>query len=254
MIKSLVAIGISSFHKMLTSSLTLLMRTVFGISSNEFEFIVPKAVYAPWNKGDDFSKVYQKIKKNTHVDKYRCYELWSLTEQVLKLKEGDFIEIGVWRGGSGALVAKKVELSGQDSKVYLCDTFEGIVKKSDMDTHYANGDYSDTSKEIVMDLINTLEIKNVEILKGIFPDYTSHLLEDKKFRYCHIDVDVYKSAEDIVDWIWDKMVPGGVMVYDDYGFYTCEGIRKHIDKQMKKKDRLILHNLNGHAVVIKLFN
>lgn len=95
-------------------------------------------------------------------------------------------------------------------------------------------------------------LNNVEILEGIFPDQTGRRLEGLQFRFCHIDVDVYQSAKDIVDWIWDKMVPGGIVVYDDYGFDTCDGITQFVEEQMTYTDRLVIHNLNGHAIVFKL--
>jgi O-methyltransferase len=41
------------------------------------------------------------------------------------------------------------------------------------------------------------------------------------------------------------------MVYDDYGFLGCNGITKFVEEQMSNSDRLIIHNLNGHAVAIK---
>ena len=115
------------------------------------------------------------------------------------------------------------------------------------------GEHADTSRQAVEELILTrMNLDNVEILEGIFPDQTGHRVEGMQFRFCHIDVDVYQSAKDVVDWIWDKMVPGGIMVYDDYGFYGCDGITKYVEEQMMRKDRLVIHNLNGHAIILKL--
>jgi O-methyltransferase len=82
---------------------------------------------------------------------------------------------------------------------------------------------------------------------------TSHLVpEGSRFGYCHIDVDVYNSASDVVDWIWEKLIPGGVIVFDDYGFHTCTGITQFVNEQKQKNDRLVIHNLNGHAIMIKV--
>ena len=50
---------------------------------------------------------------------------------------------------------------------------------------------------------------------------TGASLATKRFRFCDIDVDVFQSAKDILDWIWPRMVIGGVVVYDDYGFKGC---------------------------------
>ena len=99
-----------------------------------------------------------------------------------------------------------------------------------------------------------MKLRNVEILEGVFPDDTAHLIEPKRctFRLCHIDVDVYQSAKDIVDWIWGRMSTGGIVVYDDYGICGCDGITRFVNEQVPMRDRLVIHNLNGHAIVIKL--
>jgi O-methyltransferase len=97
-----------------------------------------------------------------------------------------------------------------------------------------------------------LYLTNAEILPGIFPEETGHELTNKRFRFCHVDVDVYQSGLDILNWIWPKMVVGGMMVYDDYGFFGCEGITLLVEEQKTMEDRLVIYNLNGHAIVIKL--
>jgi len=218
-----------------------------------YEIVTTTPTYAPWNVDEKFKEVYNIIKNNTFVDKYRCYELWQLAGEITKVP-GAIIEIGVWRGGTGALISKRAEMCGIKDTVYLCDTFEGIVKvNSSKDSIYKNGAHSDTSVELVEKLIfKKMKLKNVKILKGIFPDETKHLVKDKKFRFCHIDVDVYYSAKDIIDWIWNKMSVGGIVVYDDYGHEQCDGITKFVEEEREKLDRLIIHNLNGHAIVIKL--
>jgi O-methyltransferase len=128
-----------------------------------------------------------------------------------------------------------------------------VVKAGAKDSVYKGGEHAETSRQAVEELIlKRMNLDNVEILEGIFPDQTGHLVEGMQFRFCHIDVDVYQSAKDIVDWIWDKIVPGGIIVYDDYGFNGCDGITKYVEDQMKCKDRLVIHNLNGHAIILKL--
>ena len=91
----------------------------------------------------------------------------------------------------------------------------------------------------------------MEILQGIFPEETAHLAAEGKFRFCHIDVDVYRSAKDVADWIWEKMVVGGIIVYDDYGFQRTVGITQHVEEQKLKDDRVLVYNLNGHGIVVK---
>jgi O-methyltransferase len=52
--------------------------------------------------------------------------------------------------------------------------------------------------------------------------------------------------------IWDKMILGGIIVFDDFGFRECEGVTKYVEEQMMIRDRLVIHNLNGHAIILKL--
>jgi O-methyltransferase len=217
----------------------------------EYELVYPKATYAPWNATGDFPSTYKAIQSNTLVDIYRCWELWTLVGQMSK-QSGAILEVGVWRGGTGSLMAKRSLLDGSKDLVYLCDTFEGVVKAGSHDTDYKGGEHSDTAQQVVENLLQTLQITNVRILKGIFPDDTGHLIPpDTRFKLCHIDVDVYQSAKDVMAWVWDRMVPGGIVVYDDYGFRACEGITKYVNEQVTESDRLVLHNLNGHAIVVK---
>jgi O-methyltransferase len=228
-----------------------IVRLPSASESSEYERISPAATYAPWNSAPEFLSTYKLIKNNTLVDIYRCWELWMLVEQTAK-RDGGILEVGVWRGGTGALMAKKVLLTGSNDPVFLCDTFQGVVKAGPQDKDYKGGEHSDTEQHIVEDLLRTMGITNARILRGIFPDETAGLIEPgARFRLCHIDVDVYESAKDVMAWIWDRMVVGGIVVYDDYGFKVCGGITKYVNEQVTAKDRLVLHNLNGHAIVVK---
>jgi O-methyltransferase len=44
---------------------------------------------------------------------------------------------------------------------------------------------------------------------------------------------------------------GGMIVYDDYGFQSCGGVTKYVNEQRSLPGRIVLHNLNGHAIVVK---
>ena len=214
--------------------------------------IFPLATYSPWLADEEFIAVFETVRENTLVDRYRCYELWQLVAEVAKLPAGKLIEIGVWRGGTGSLIAKKCQLAGIRDELYLCDTFKGVVKAGSLDATYSGGEHADTSKAPVLELIRTLNLDRVHVLEGVFPDESGDSLRDQRFRFCHVDVDVYESARDINAWLWPRLVPGGIVVYDDYGFHSCVGITRFVNEERCKSDRLVIHNLNGHAIVIKL--
>lgn len=213
--------------------------------------VIPSATYSPWLSDDEFKRVYDLARTNTLVDRYRCYELWQLVGEAAKLPSGDLIEIGVWRGGTGALIARRCQLAGIQNAIYLCDTFTGVVKAGRLDASYVGGEHADTSQETAQDLMDNLGLDRVRILKGVFPEECGALIGDSVFRFCHIDVDVYDSAKEIVDWIWPRLLRGGIIVYDDYGFHSCVGITRFVNEERCKPDRFVIHNLNGHAIVIK---
>lgn len=213
-----------------------------------YETVFPGAAYAPWHNDKVFQRVFQAISGNTLVDLYRCYELWTLATQTHHLPPGDILEIGVWRGGTGCLLAAAV--ADTESRVFLADTFEGVVKTGAVDGDYTDGTHADASIGQVRSLAAELDV-DVGILVGIFPEDTAEEIEARTFRLCHIDVDIYQSAKDIFDWVWPRMVTGGIVVFDDYGFQSCPGVSRFVDEVKYGSDRLYLHNLNGHAVLVK---
>ena len=215
--------------------------------------IKPVAGYSPWLADEEFNKIHEAIKSHTLVDVYRLYELYSLVRQSGSLPEGDILEVGVWRGGSGALLAQAAANFGLAGKVFLADTFLGVVKAGEKDTKYTGGEHADTSPDIVEELLaGQLGLGNYELLNGIFPEQTAQHIEGHVFRICHIDVDVYSSARDVNEWVWPRLVQGGMVVYDDYGFEPCVGVTRYVNEQLGLEDRLVIQNLNGHAIVIKL--
>jgi O-methyltransferase len=218
-----------------------------------FENLQPAVKYAPWASDQQFKAELSKIAGHTLVDQYRCYELWELVGRAAAINpDAHFIEIGVWRGGTAALIAKKLSILSSQATLYLADTFSGVVKATEKDASYHGGEHADTSVEVVTKLLYG-KYDKIKILQGIFPEETSQYVDNQhKFVFCHIDVDVYQSAKDIVDWIWDKLVVGGIIVFDDYGFPTCTGVTRYVNEQDGKPDRLIIYNINGHAILIKI--
>lgn len=215
-----------------------------------YELIVTGSTYAPWNQDNNFNETFNLAKSHTLVDKYRSYELWDLVKNVKKVP-GELIEIGVWRGGTGVLIAKSAELLGIKDNVYLCDTFSGVPKASEKDGIYKGGEHADTTKEAVENLVEMLHLTNVKIVQGIFPDETGFELENHQFRFCHIDVDVYESAKGVVEWLWERLSVGGIIVFDDYGIESTNGITAYVNEMTTTYGCVMIYNINGHAVVIK---
>jgi O-methyltransferase len=213
--------------------------------------ISPHATYSPWLADPEFLANDRAVRQFTLVDAYRRYELWQLVGEAAKLPEGDLLEVGVWRGGTGALIAQRARLSGLRDRVFLCDTFAGVVKSGVNDPWYSDGEHADADVEYARSLLHRLGLEDVEILVGVFPDEVAERLAERRFRFCHLDVDVYESTRDAFEWLWGRLVPGGLVVFDDYGFATCDGVRRFVEEERANEGRVVVHNLNGHAVVVK---
>jgi O-methyltransferase len=209
--------------------------------------LTPAATYSPWLSDPGFMGAYQQIRKFTLVDIYRCYELWELARQSSRV-DGAIVEVGVWRGGTGCLLA----LAAPEKTVYLADTFTGVVNAGAQDTKYLGGEHGDTSEGLVRELLGSAGAGNAILLKGIFPAETAASIAGS-IALLHVDVDVYQSAKDTVEWALPRLLPGSTIVFDDYGFYGCEGITRYVHELRERLAGFaFFHNLNGHAVFVKL--
>lgn len=208
--------------------------------------VIPFSTYSPWLTDEAFCHAFESIKANTLVDIYRCYELYRLTQQTRHVA-GDLVEVGVWRGGTAALIA----LASSEKVMHLFDTFTGVVKNdSERDTLYSGGEHADTDEQIVNNLFSNVG-RRCEIHRGIFPDDTlSHL--PQKVCLAHIDVDTYGSVMQSFDAIWPRVQRNGVVVFDDYGFFGCEGATQAVNAIVATHpNELFVHNLNGHGLLVR---
>lgn len=206
--------------------------------------------HAPWLHDPPFLDTYARIVDYTFLEKYRAWILWESVEQVSKL-EGCLVEVGVHRGGSGALLAVRAQQLGIKETVYLCDTFRGIVKSTPEETPYPDGSLS-APRPPVEQFLEQFQLRNIRILEGIFPEETAHLITEPKIRFCHIDVDVYHSARDIFEWVWTRLVVGGILIYDDYAAGVTQGVIRHVNETKTRDDLIFVFNLSGQALFIKI--
>jgi O-methyltransferase len=207
-----------------------------------------KLRYAPWRRDDAFQRVWQAVQGHTLVEQERCYELWTLVHQGTP---GDILEVGVWRGGTGAILAAALNRVNPAARVTLADTFAGVVKAGPKDVggRYRGGEHADTSQDVVQRLLDGLSLTNTRLLVGIFPDACDGPLPVGPFSLCHVDVDTYESARGVVEWVEPMLT--GWLVFDDYGFKSCPGITAYVDDLVASSRWHWVYNLNGHAVLWK---
>jgi len=209
-------------------------------------------IHRPWERDETFHSIYNGVmKSNTVVEIERCWELYDLIPQIAHL-EGAIVEVGCWKGGTGVVIAQASRMVNPDTFVYLCDTFKGTVKGGEIDGDYVeDGCFGEASLAIVQSLVFKYNLQNIKILEGVFPEEVSKYITEDKIKFCHIDVDTYQSAKDIYEWIWPRLVVGGILVYDDYGNLPTPGIQVHVDEIRHGEDRLFIYNTNEHAILIK---
>lgn len=133
---------------------------------------------------------------------------------------GDAAEIGVYRGQSAKLICEMLPTC----TVHLYDTLAGIPDQCLPDENVRPGDFHSTSLEIVEDALKF--VQNYQLHVGVFPATAV----DMPLKFVHVDCDIYQSTKDAVAWGWKNLVPGGLMLCDDYGACECGGARRAIDE------------------------
>ena len=89
------------------------------------------------------------------------------------------------------------------------------------------GDFADTSFEAVSAYV--AQCPNVGLVQGEFPA-SARGLECARFAFVHLDFDFYESTRAALDWLIPRMSPGGVIVFDDYEWHRCPGVKRAIDE------------------------
>jgi O-methyltransferase len=150
---------------------------------------------------------------------------------------GDFIETGVWRGGSAILMKAILRSRGiTDRLVWCADSFEGmpVPKQADQDTYadYSDRSYLAVSVEQVRHNFARFDLLDdqVRFLKGWFCD-TLPTAPVKQLAILRLDGDLYESTMDALVHLYDKLSPGGHVIIDDYG--SWRGCRSAVDKFRK---------------------
>lgn len=139
-----------------------------------------------------------------------------------KVPAGHFAELGVYKGGSLKYVAEK--FPGRQFVGF--DTFTGLPKGhwQESEVHQA-GEFGDTSLEEVKQHIG---LDNVTLVKGFFPR-SAKAYENEQFALVHCDLDFEKGIQACLDFFWPRLVSGGAVVVDDYGWGNCPGVKKVLD-------------------------
>lgn len=157
-----------------------------------------------------------------------------MLETVKDLPEGDYAECGVYKGQMAAFIADRVN---RDFALWLFDSFAGHAIPTEYDDAKAHpeGRYADTSLQTVLEAVPSGVV--YKFIPGWIPD-SLESAKNKKFRFVHIDLDHYLPTKAACQFFKERMVPGGIIRFDDYGVGDCPGATKAINEVFGERNIL----------------
>jgi O-methyltransferase len=147
------------------------------------------------------------------------------------LLEGDMAEIGVYKGHMARVLHNKAP----HKILHLYDTFKGIAKSDPSVDVHGNGEFADTSPESVKNYMGG-ESNFIKYYVGIFPD--TFVEDGKKSCFVYSDTDTYFGSKSTLNIFSRRMVSGGKIMFDDYGWKGCPGVEKAITEFLKINSNL----------------
>ena len=208
------------------------------------------ATYSPWFE-DWFQETYGRFRDHTLLNEDSSYTIHQFCRHCLHLS-GDFAESGVYKGGSAYLMASTLaSRSAPPRQVHLFDTFEGMPSTANDDpSGIKEGQFGDTSLTAVKDYLRDFPF--VSFHPGHIPA-TLESVNDRRFAFVHIDVDLYLTTRDCLEFFYDRMVTGAVMVFDDYGYAAFrDSVKRAVDEFFRDKEEMPMSLRTGQCIVIKL--
>jgi O-methyltransferase len=172
---------------------------------------------------------------------------------LVKNLEGDFVECGVNTGAYSRAVIEYIDFDKTGKTFYLLDTFEGmpghLVREEEKKVGVSEY-LGDHYKNVFDQVVKTFEHFKVKIIKGVVPDT---LVECDAKKICYLSIDMNSAAPEIAaaDFFWEKLVKGGVMILDDYGFPMHIFQKRAFDEFALKKGVQILSLPTGQGIVFK---
>ena len=195
--------------------------------------------------------IIKAVKPFTLTSIERRFALIQAVNYIIKNKiAGDIVECGVWKGGSIMAIAKTLlALKSYDKELYLFDTFEGMPRPTEFDISYndklaikhfeerkIDNNSSDWSRieldEVKNNVFSTgYNNEKFHFIKGKVED-TIPEFSPETISILRLDTDWYESTRHELIHLFPRLVKGGVIIIDDYGFW--KGAKKLLINILKK--------------------
>ena len=194
------------------------------------------------------------------------YALYKAVEYVVEHDiPGDFVECGVWAGGSCLLAAISFRIFGDTSRsLYMYDTFDGMPEPSENDMDWDGNPawaawkaHRDSGKR--WGFGGALAVVKATVGSSEYPDdqliYIEGMVEDtipevapKEISILRLDTDLYESTRHELEHLYPRLSVGGVLIIDDYGYF--KGAREAVDEFLAISGaKLLLHRVDASVRV-----
>lgn len=157
---------------------------------------------------------------------------------LLRNVAGDFVETGVFTGGSTVVMYKSIiSFSKRSRRLFACDSFEGLPPPTSDDQHGTQiigeaGQFR-AGLQVFMDNMRKFDAADSDVLipvKGWFQDSLPTMVDQYKVEsisFLRLDGDLYVSTYMPLLHLYSKVSPGGIIYVDDY--FSFNGCRKVVD-------------------------
>jgi len=214
---------------------------------------------------DKFKDCHSQINQPQNYDQYAGPDgiAWRLNTLVWAAKcalnlPGDFVECGVFKGDMSWVVTNVIDWAQVDKTFYLYDTFEGFSSKYTSQEDFPfNPKFLDFANKVyqIPGLYEQVcerfkEFSNVKIIKGVLPDALDEE-SPEKIAFLHIDLNSVKPEIGVLEVLFDCIVSGGIVIFDDYGWLEYARQKRAEDVFMGERGYSIMELPTGQGLVVK---
>jgi O-methyltransferase len=191
----------------------------------------------------EFLRIHELCASETMTSIERMYALYQATNHVVDRGIlGDFVECGVWRGGSVMLIAATLLARGvRDRTIWLYDTFEGMTEPSELDVQQMSGRPAAEvlAEDDLFRCVASREIVEDNLRKTGYPRDHYRIVQGDvlatipsqspaQVALLRLDTDWYATKRHELEHLYPRVSRGGVLIVDDYGYWR--GARQATDE------------------------